>query len=391
MITCTDAMRMQSEAFDDRLDQAARMRFDTHLATCSECAGRYADYELLFAAVQALPAIENEAPCPYPETARAFVRPEAPPSMLRRLAAAAAMILVLGGIGFTAFEAGRRRAPARGTELAEAVVNPVDVVLPDYEAQQQARQVVNRARQLGFFAETGPRYADVGTLRMVDLSRDNLQNSSKALAGIPSERLGTFHSQFSEIAGQLDDICAEVDHGLRSRDATIDKLRFASQVVVRRDLAGKILLLGNLSRSAQDVEVDAPIDGDAMQLLTAGLARLERRDAPGALRIFRAVGQVPAVRGSPLSELVHDLEVCVLGRVSGTGQPLPVTAPPTTLKAVRSYYLDQPGVWIEINDQRGGSLRIGEIELRVRPLRLPTQDETERLRPIPAPRPGKGI
>ncbi len=378
---CEDIRRLFSESFDDRLDAAARMRFETHTASCPDCAAAYVRYETLFGAVAALPAIDNESPVPYPETARVFRKPELPVSPLRRAATAAAVILVLLGIGSLAFEAGRRGLPP-GEDL-KAPLEVAEVVLPDYEAQKRIRLVENGARNVATLAEIAPSYSDGEMVRVLDHASGELERRSRLLLELEADRLGSFHDEFRRTAGSLGELCLELNARLEADSTTELRLRQARDLVRRRDLDTVIVRLANFGRSLPETELTAPVDGDAYTIFLAGLDQLGRRDAPGALQFFEVVREAPTIRNSRLNELTLHVERFIRREVGGPAATLDVelsSEPPQVLpRALRVYRIPRQGIWI--SSSMAGEARFvvpGQASGNGRIIVRPRQPDAER-------------
>lgn len=101
-----------SEAYDGRLDDGERRRFDDHLAACADCASAFATFAAAVDALRALPAASMPQPVRLPQTpplpARAGLisglrerlawRPQALALTLGGLAAAAGVVLAVGAL-----------------------------------------------------------------------------------------------------------------------------------------------------------------------------------------------------------------------------------------------------------------------------------------------------
>ena len=230
---CSEAENLFSEAFDERLDSANRLRLSDHMARCESCTAAFDRYRLLFEAVAGLPVLQTLGAAPFPEASRGFGAHShvVLVPLWRRLTTAAALFLALVALGYSAFELGRQRSDPGIDERAE--VKAVEVVLPTLPVAEQLRTFSDDARSLGVVAEISPQYPVQGTVDVFGRMVDSTLAMGKNIVAMDQESLGSFEAKTHDVVGNLVDVLTSLEEEVSRPGAPQERLERVRSLIHR--------------------------------------------------------------------------------------------------------------------------------------------------------------
>ncbi|HGY92491.1 MAG TPA: hypothetical protein ENK43_15090 [Planctomycetes bacterium] len=213
MMDCTRARERFSVAFDGCMPSEQQERFQTHLRSCEACTEAWREFADLFFAVRCLSGVETDKPAPYPPSTVAF-RAHPRRSPWAKTAIAAGLLVVLGGVGFLAFDLGRRDEGMEPVSRisAEKVSSdsdekPVDALLaglPKKSAGQRLSRFHRTLAHLGALTDLG---AAARTPEIVDVIQESLnafpvEADALVLEQMDRESLGDWKARVHHFAGE---------------------------------------------------------------------------------------------------------------------------------------------------------------------------------------------
>ncbi|MEE9391070.1 MAG: zf-HC2 domain-containing protein [Planctomycetota bacterium] len=253
-LTCPDTEELFSRRIDARLSSVEDLAFIEHLDACHSCADAYYRYETIFSAVSGVPELTTVAPAPMPADSTNFLKPVQRKPLVPRWISAAALVLLLTGVGKFAFDFGRKTpavfGPDRFSSLAQ--VDPTSIEFPAESPGRRLRRFRENADNLYHLARVSKtRQADPNRMvRVFDdyISGSPLREDLRFLRDMDQVSLGSFRVPVRQFTDDVGRLLAQIDFEIKRSGRAQLRIRRIQQAIERSEVRRQSVRLQQVSR-----------------------------------------------------------------------------------------------------------------------------------------------
>ena len=253
-LSCENTEELFSRRFDARLSSVEDAAFVAHLEECETCASSYQRFESVFIHVATVPELEMDLPLPMPQESTRFVKPVEKKPLVPRWLSAAAVVLLLTGVGMFAYDYGRKATEVPDREPVGTVAEGdlADLTLPQQYPGQRLHRTVENANHLYNLARVS-RTKQADADRMVRVFADYIEQSPlrddiQFLKDADKSKLGSFRDPVLRFTNEVGDLVQVIDRQVKRPALADRRIEAIRRAIERSNVQQRSLEMRRLAR-----------------------------------------------------------------------------------------------------------------------------------------------